>query len=133
MAGTRFQIRIDPIWQPLLIVGGATRDNSYVELDGDIATARFGLLFRRDIPRSHIEEAAAIDWPWYMGVGWRSNLRDQLGLIGSYQGVVELRLNEPIRVMGLLSCTRLAVSVEEPEAFLAAIGSRATAARAART
>ena len=128
MAGTRFQIRIDPWWQPLLLVGGATRENSYIELDGDIVTARLGLVFRREIPRSHIEDAAAIAWPWYMGVGWRSNLRDQVGLIGSYQGVVELHLSEPFRVMGLLSCTRLAVSVEEPEAFLAALGARAAAA-----
>ena len=121
MPGTRFQIRIDPMWQPFVLVGGATRTNSYVEMDEGIVRIRYGLLFSREIPRSNIESAAPTDWPWYMGVGWRGNLRDMVGLIGSYQGNVELRLGEPIRVMGFMSCNRVVVSLEEPEAFLAAV------------
>lgn len=121
MAGTRFQMRIDPWWQPLLLVGGGTQDGSYLELSDDALTVRFGWLFQRTIPRSDIEEAVPSRWPVWMGVGWRTDLRGLFGLIGSYRGVVELRLRAPIRVWGMLTCRRLAVSLEEPEQFVAAL------------
>ena len=46
-------------------------------------------------------------------------------MIGSYQGIVELTLREPIRVLNLLNFTRIAVSLEEPEAFLQALDASA--------
>lgn len=120
-ARSRFQMRLDPWWQPLLLAGGATPSNSYLELDEETLTVRFGVLFRDEIPRANIEGASETDWPWWMGVGWRTNLRDLAGLIGSYRGVVEVRLDTPQRVWRLLSCRRLAVSLEEPQAFLDAL------------
>ena len=117
----RFQIRIDPVWQPVLLLGGATKTNSYVEVsDGDVSI-NFGYLFTHIIPRSNIESVAAIEWPFWKGIGWRSNLQDQAGLTGSYNGVVEVKLSEPIRVWLLLNCTRIAISMEEPETFVAAL------------
>ena len=56
-----------------------------------------------------------------MGIGWRAGFGSHYGLIGSYQGIVELTLREPIRVLNLLNFTRIAVSLEEPEAFLQAL------------
>jgi len=38
----RFQIRIDPVWRPLLLAGGATRENSYAELTDAGVRFRFG-------------------------------------------------------------------------------------------
>ena len=117
----RFQIRIDPVWQPLLIVGGAVRSNSYVELRDTEIEISFGLLFRHVIARDNIEGATKIDWPFWMGVGWRTNFRDQTGLIGSYNGVVEMTLKEPLRVW-LVNSKRIAISLEDPDVFVAGLG-----------
>ena len=121
MSETRFLMQLDPWWRPLLLVGGATPDNSYMELADDRLSLYFGLLFNRTIPREQIESAAEADWPLWMGVGWRAGFGGRYGLIGSYQGIVELTLREPIRVLNLLNFTRIAVSLEEPEAFLQAL------------
>ena len=121
MASTRFQMRIDPWWQPLLLVGGGTRDSSYVELNDDTLTARFGWLFQRAIPREDIEGVTQTRWPLWMGVGWRTNFVGGFGLIGSFRGVVEIRLRTPIRVWRVVTCRRLAISLEEPERFVEAL------------
>ena len=60
-----------------------------------------------------------------MGIGWRAGFGSHYGLIGSYQGIVELTLREPIRVLNLLNFTRIAVSLEEPGAFLQALDASA--------
>ena len=51
MSETRFSMRLDPWWWPLLLAGGATPDNSYLELTGYGLSLHFGLLFDRTIPR----------------------------------------------------------------------------------
>ncbi len=118
---SRFAIRMDPWWRPLLLPGGALPDSSYVELSDDALSVRFGWLFNHAIARTEIEGAAARDWPLWMGVGWRTTFRGLVGLIGSYQGVVEVRLRTPARAWGLVSYDRLAVSLEGPGRFLAAL------------
>ena len=118
----RYYIRIDPWWRPLVLVGGATRENAYVEMDDDSLTICFGLLFGHTVMRADIESAGKRSWPLWMGVGWRTDLRRMFGLIGSRQGVVELRLTTPVRVWRVLNCTRIAVSLEDPDGFLSALG-----------
>ena len=122
MSETRFSMRLGPWWRPLLLAGGATPDNSYLELSEDELSLHFGLLFNRTIPREQIESAAEAEWPLWMGVGWRAGFGGRYGLIGSYQGFVEVTLREPIQRLSLFNFTRIAVSLEEPEAFLQALG-----------
>lgn len=117
----RFPMRIDPIWRPLLLVGAATRENSFVEVADESVTFHFGLLFRRSVPRSDIVSAATRHWPLWFGVGWRSNLRGVIGLIGSYEGVVEVKLGKRTRAWAVFPCDRIAVSLEDPNGFLAAL------------
>lgn len=38
MRGSRFQMRLEPWWRPLLLIGGATRSTAYVELGGETLT-----------------------------------------------------------------------------------------------
>ena len=118
----RFPIRTDPWWRPLLLAGGATRDRSYVEVTDDRVSFRFGFFFRRAVDRGEVEGAALRHWPLWMGIGWRSNLRGVIGLIGSYRGVVEVRLQSRSRAWGVFPCDRIAVSLEDPEGFIAALG-----------
>jgi len=122
----RFPIRVDPIWRPVLLAGGATRGRSYVEVREKDVAFRFGLWFQRSVPRSEIVGVTQRRWPVWLGVGWRSNLRGVIGLIGSYEGVVEVKLRNRTRAWGVFPCDRIAVSLEDPEGFIAALGAGAT-------
>jgi hypothetical protein len=121
MAGTRYQIKIDPLWQPLLLAGGVTPDNAYVELNAETIEVQFGWFFKEIMRRNDVKEAVIREWPLWMGVGLRTNLLDQLGLIGSQKGVVELRLHVPLRLWRVLRCKRVAISMERPGRFLEAL------------
>jgi hypothetical protein len=123
-AVTRFAIRRGTLWRPLLLLFGATAGRSYVELAEDRLAARFGWLFRHSFPLSDVEGAARTSWPWLGGIGWRSNLVGGIGLIGSRAGVVEIHLRRRRWLWMLLPlpCNRLAVSLEQPEQFLEALG-----------
>lgn len=120
---TRFPIRRDPWWAPLLLLLGATPGRSCVELADDRLVARFGWLFHHGFPLADIEGAGRRSWPLLYGIGWRTNLFGVIGLIGSRGNVVEVRLRRRRWIWMLLplSCNRLAVSLEDPEAFLEAL------------
>ena len=125
----RFQIRIDPVWRPLLLAGGATRENSYAELTDAGVRFRFGLLFDRLIPYEDVKAVFGRSWPFLYGIGWRSNLRGVIGLIGSYHDVVEVRLKgRARRAWGVFPMDRLGVSLEEPERFAYELEQRLAAA-----
>jgi hypothetical protein len=123
----RFPIRRNWWLPPLLFVVGMVRDsNSYVAVEGDRLRVRFGWFFNQSFALSDVEGAEAASWPWYFGLGWRSNLAGTVGLIGSLGGVVVIRFRERQRVGGILPffklrCDRLAVSLREPEDFVGEI------------
>jgi hypothetical protein len=117
-----FPIRMDAWARPLLVIGGATRENAWVELDEDSLAMHFGFLFGHTVPRSEIVSAHKRDWPLWMGIGWRNYFTNLFGLIGSTEGVVEIRIVNPIRIWGVLQCRRIAVSLEQPDQVLAALG-----------
>ncbi|MFQ5471557.1 MAG: hypothetical protein ACE5FA_01555 [Dehalococcoidia bacterium] len=117
----RFQIRVDPVWRPFVLIGGATRENSYVEVTDEGITVCFGLLFKRTIPFDDVKDVFARSWPLWYGIGWRSNLRGVIGLVGSYSNVVEIRLNKRGRAWRVLPCDRVCVSLEDPDGFIAAV------------
>lgn len=56
-----------------------------------------------------------------MGVGWRIGFGDRFGLIGSYEGVVNIELKEPLRVWWIANYTKMAISLEDPKTFAAAM------------
>ncbi len=124
MSGTRFPMKLDPWWRALLLVGGATQSNSYLEIDGDTLTAHFGMLYQDTIRLADIESVEEADWPLWMGIGWRIGFGQRFGLIGSYDGVVEMRLREASRVWRFVSFKRLAVSLEDPVAFVGALSAK---------
>ena len=125
-----FTIRRAAWLQPLLLVIGFTRDsNSYAAIEGDRLRLRFGWFFDNSFPISEIESVGLTRWPWYYGLGWRTNFTGLVGAVGSMDGVVEVRFRRPQRVKGILPavripCRRLAASLEEPEAFIAALSKR---------
>lgn len=117
----RFPIKIDTVWTPFVLIGGATRANSYVEVaDGEIIFC-YGLLFRHRIPLDDVESIAPRKWPLWFGIGWRTNFMDMVGLIGSYDGVVEVKLRNRKRYWAVLGARRISVSLEDPEGFIEAV------------
>jgi hypothetical protein len=111
-------MRIDTIWRPLLGLFSGTEEQSYVEIDHATVHFRFGSWFDRSVPVGGIESVSLRRWPWWLGVGWRSDLRGTIGLIGSTMGVVEVALREPLDKWGPFRCERIAVSLEDPEGFM---------------
>ena len=117
----RFQMRIDRAWAPGMLIGGATHSNSYVDVTPEAVTFHFGYLFNHTESREDIGDVKARSWPWWMGIGWRSNLRGLIGLVGSYQNVVEVSLGRRSLVWGVLPMERIAISVEDPEGLMKAL------------
>lgn len=120
-AVTRFAVRIDPVWRPLLAPFGAMESGSYAEVRNHGIHIHFGFLFERTF--SHEEIASASRWQpaWWNGIGFRSNLRGRISLLGSHQGVVEVRLKRTTRSWGILPCKRIVISLQDPDGFLAAL------------
>ncbi len=120
----RFMMRLDPAWRPLLWPFGAAEPSSFVEVDEKRVRFKFGYLFDRSVLREEIERAYRRDWPIWMGVGWRSNLRGVIGLIGSTRGVAEIQLRSRSRAWRVFPCDRIAVSLLDPDGFVAALQPR---------
>lgn len=120
---TRFAMRRDWFWQPALIPFGATASRSYAEIGDDSLDVRFGFLFYQRIPLAEIEHAEPIDWDVLAGIGWRTNLVDRIGLIGSTKGVVRLRLRAPRRMTMPfpVACRALSISLADRDGFLSAL------------
>jgi len=109
-------------WRWLLALLGARRRSSYVDVDDETLTIRFGGL-EAVIPRSDVVSAVRTRWPAIGGIGWRIG-RSSLGLIGSLEGVVELGLGVKHKARVALipmSYDRLFVSLEDPDGFVAAL------------
>ena len=104
---------------------GATADRGYVEIEGDGLRVRFGWLFDKTYGIADVESVRSSGWPLIGGIGWRMNLRDLVGLIGARTGVVEVHFRQKQRGWMVLpySIRRLAISLEAPDAFIAALQS----------
>jgi hypothetical protein len=87
------------------------------------------MLFGHTVPRSQIASIRRRSWPIWMGVGWRTDFLRTVGLIGSYENVVEVELNEPVHFWRMARCTRLAISLEQPDEFVAALSVQRAAVR----
>lgn len=123
MSGVRYPIAISPVWRPFLLIIGATRANSYVEIDGGDVHLRMGPGFRNTISRANIVAAAPTSWSLINGVGIRAGGRI-VGLIGALGGVVEVQTRDTVtlRFAGFpWNVRRIAISMEDPAAFTAAI------------
>ncbi|HEY3238101.1 MAG TPA: hypothetical protein VGL92_00960 [Acidimicrobiia bacterium] len=125
----RFPIRYSGLNATLFPVLGLPRSGSYLELDDDSVRVRLGWGFSARIPRRTITGASRA--PDINGItagahGWRGRWL----VNGSRQGIIRLEVDPPTRAWTLgipIRLRQLAVSLEDPEGFLAALaGPRAT-------
>ena len=133
--GHRFQISITQLAQLFMIPFGVTRARAYARLqDGDLRL-RFGPMFDERIALENIGSAEIARWPRWAGLGPRTNFRGSIGLVGAYGDVVKLTLKEPVGAhlfVVPVSCSRLYLSLEHPEAFLKEISTAKAAHHAAK-
>lgn len=122
---TRWNIRLDALWRPLLLIIGARPSTCYVELDDARMLVRFGL-FSADVPVAEIHGGRRIKWPLYYGIGVRLAPKQTVGYVGSHHDVVAVRLRRPRRfkVIVPIDRERVAISLEDPKGFLADLRSR---------
>lgn len=117
----RFPARISPVWRIPMLVVGATPSNSYVEIEDDDLVVRFGW-FRDRIPIEAVVGAERRTWRFIDGLGVRFN-RETMAYIGSYEGVVRIRVREPRRFpapFGLkISRSSVTVALLDPDDFIA--------------
>ena len=119
-------MRLDPVWRPLLLIGGAHPANSYAELEGEALRLHFGVLFHETLQVAELVSAERSNWPIISGIGWRTNFGRRIGLIGSQGGVVRLALSDR-REMHLrpfpwaMRIDDIRISMEEPDDFIAAV------------
>jgi hypothetical protein len=120
----RFAIRVDPWFRPLLVLFGGFGERRTVTVDEETVRVQFGFWDHR-FPRSQIAGARRVRGNLLWGVGWHGDFVRRLVVNGSLGGMVGIQLTQPqrYRLLGIPGrCSRLAVSLEEPDAFVAALG-----------
>ena len=110
------------VFRPFLTAVGAGPRASSVRIDGDRLRVRMGWSFRADIPLASITSVEPFKGlAGGIGVhGWRGTWL----VNGSARGIVSIQIDPPerARVLGLpVRLRTLQVSVEEPEALIAAL------------
>ncbi len=129
----KFPMRRLWVLRPLYALFGGVGRWSYAEIDGDGVFVRFGF-FKARVPFENIASVEAFRLPWWaISLGWRTDLRHRIGLLGAMSGVVKLKLARPqgMSLFAWVPCDELYVSLEDPEAFVRATGSRALEPRIA--
>ena len=129
----RFPVLIKGRWMPLLIPFGVTQERAFVQVGERELRVCFGPLFDYRFPLEAVETAAPSPWPLWAGIGPRVDFRGTVAFVGSYENTVEIRFKERQRVRMIvpMPCDRLIVSVEVPEAFIAALEKRTAMPEAA--
>jgi hypothetical protein len=129
--GHRFPILITEFSQLLMVPFGVTRRRAFAQTHEDELHVRFGPMFDEHVPLKNIKAAELAKWPRWAGVGPRTNFRGSVGLVGSYGNIVKLTFKKPIQVhlfVVPVSCEKLYLSLEHPEAFLKELGKGPAAA-----
>ena len=118
----RFPIRYSPRYALLLNLMALPRVGSFVDLDDRTVHVRLGWAFSARIPRSLVVAARPAP-PVRLNVGahgWRGRWL----VNGAKDGIVAIDLSEPVRAFTAgfpLRLRHLTVSLDDPDAFLAAL------------
>ena len=121
----KFPIRISGPWRLLFRVFGFKPESSYVQLEGDSLTFRFGTA-DETIPLSDVDRIESRRWPFFFGLGPKLDVHDGVAYVGSTEGVVRVLLKRPHRmnVWGPFrrnETRAVTVSLEDPDGFAAAL------------
>jgi hypothetical protein len=122
----KFPLLLSGRWRVLLIPFGVTQERAFVQVGELELRVCFGPLFDYRFPLEAVETTAPTRWPLWAGIGPRVDFRGMVAFVGAYENAVEVRFKERQRMRMLVPvpCQRLIVSLEDPEAFIAALEKR---------
>ncbi|MFN8523009.1 MAG: hypothetical protein U0821_07855 [Chloroflexota bacterium] len=126
-SATRFQLRFAPLMVPLAAPLGMWPSNSWVDLSDDALEVRMGVFaFFARVPLSSIAVARPMGDLW-TAIGIHTDFQGSWAVNGSPRGMVELVIEPEARgqFFGFsVPVRRLAISLDDPPAFLAALNER---------
>lgn len=125
MSTVHFGIRRDTLYKlPLLLIGARER-TCFVELADDELRLAFGR-YRERFAYGDIVDIEPVDWKGRWGIGVRYVPGDMIGYVGSPKSVVSFGLREmrDFKVLVTLRAKRIAVSLDDPGGFTAALRER---------
>ncbi len=116
---SRYPIKRSRFWSPALLIIGATENRSFLDVGSEAIVAQFGWK-RIEISRSDVINAEPATWPWWGGIGLRSDLRHSIGLIGALSPIVVIHVKpQRMNFLGIpYSLTKLYLSVDDPDAIV---------------
>lgn len=119
-AMSRFPLRRSP-WALALFALFAPRRSAAV-VDGEAVSVAVGLLGGARIPLATIDRIGTMHWPWWGGLGVRI-ARGLVAFVERSGTLVVLELSEPVAMRAPLrwSADKVAIGVEDPGGFMAAI------------
>lgn len=122
----KFPLLISPRWRFLLMPFGVTRERAFVQVGERELRVSFGPLFDYRFPLEAVQKAVPARWPFWAGIGPRVDFRGTVAFVSAYEKTVEVRFKERqrLRMLASLPCDRLVVSVEDPDALIAALSKR---------
>lgn len=108
--------------EPILHTFGVRDETSYVDLEGDHLEVSMGKWFHERIPLSAIAALAPSEWPWWGGLGVKLG-HHGVGVVGSLDGVVNLKLKRAIevKVLARVSVEQMWISLKDRDGFLHAL------------
>jgi len=120
----RFPIRFTPVNRLVLTGLLIPPSRAYVDLDRETLRVRMGWAFSARIPRRLVRHAGPGKPPsirFTTGVHWWGG---RWLVNGAADGIIDIELSEPVRAYSIVPIRLkvLAVSLEHPEGFLAALG-----------
>jgi hypothetical protein len=121
-APMRFPMHFSPLTKMLVWPLGTRRERAGVSLEGDRLHVQMPPFFEASFGLEQVAEARREDhWPWYRGLGWRTDFGGTIALVGAQEGVICLELSPPapVRLFLRTTCRRLYISLEDPAGFLA--------------
>ncbi|MEN9231771.1 MAG: hypothetical protein Q6L68_12780 [Thermostichus sp. DG02_5_bins_236] len=124
----RYYMAIDsnPLASLPLSLFGVSGESAYVDLLQDKLIVRAGSLFNETFSLSELGQGERFPWPWYYGVGIRTDFQGIIGPVTNTQGVVAIPLLEEkllfiplLGPVGLqLPCKKIVFSLKDPDTFL---------------
>ena len=120
----RFPIKITDnfVLEPIMHTFGAKPEQCFAEIADGALHVSFGRWFDERIPLKTLTSMAPSEWPWWGGLGVKLHGHG-VGVVGSIEGVVNLKLSAPQKVTVLVGveCGQLWLSLEDPKGFLSAL------------
>jgi hypothetical protein len=117
---SRFPLRRSPWALVLFALFAPVRSAAVV--DDEAVSVKAGLLGGARIPLATIDRVGTMYWPWWGGLGVRI-ARGMVAFVERSGTLVVLELSEPVPTRAPLrwSADKIAIGVEDPEGFMAAI------------